>query len=58
MPELLPNLSDLLEALPDAALAADARELAEAADGAATLDDVDEALMGVVQRWLQGPGAA
>ena len=48
----LPNVNDLLSALPESAAAADARQLAAAAATAESLEDLDAALSGVVQGWL------
>lgn len=51
MTDLLPNLPDLLAALPASAAGRDAAELAEAAGEAITPDDVDVALDRVISRW-------
>lgn len=50
--ELLPNLPDLVAALPAGAGAADVRELADGSASATTLDQLDVALAATVQRWL------
>lgn len=47
----LPNLSELLAALPPSPAGRDAAELAEAASEAMTLVDVDAALDRVISRW-------
>lgn len=52
MSALLPNLEDLLEALPDSAANLEAREMAIAAAGAENLEELDAALSTVVQGWL------
>ncbi len=52
MSSFLPNVVDLLAALPDTAANADARQLAAAAAPAENLDELDEALTGVVQGWM------
>lgn len=49
--DLLPNLPDLLAALPSSAVGRDAAELAEAASEATTPDGVDDALDRVIERW-------
>ncbi len=52
MSDLVPNLDDLLVALPDGTKAGrDARELAQAVASADTWEDVDAALDRVVDRW-------
>lgn len=48
---LLPNLPDLLVALPSSPAGRDAAELAEAAGAAMTPDDVDDALDLVIAQW-------
>jgi hypothetical protein len=53
MDPLLPNLGDLIEALPDRRTSDEARELAEAAGAAATLDELDQRLRDVVSGWMQ-----
>ena len=52
MSSLLPNLDDLIEALPDSAANLEARELAVAAAGAESLEELDAVLSAVVQGWL------
>lgn len=52
MSALLPNLEDLLKALPDSAANLEAREMAIAAAGAENLEELDAALSTVVQGWL------
>ncbi|WP_181073345.1 hypothetical protein [Rathayibacter sp. AY1A3] len=52
MSSLLPNVEDLLAALPDNATASDARQLAEAALSADSQAELDAALSRVVQGWL------
>lgn len=52
MSALLPNLEDLLKALPDSAANLEARETAIAAAGAENLEELDAALSTVVQGWL------
>ncbi|WP_295851416.1 hypothetical protein [uncultured Microbacterium sp.] len=52
MSALLPNLEDLLKALPDCAANLEAREMAIAAAGAENLEELDAALSTVVQGWL------
>lgn len=49
---LLPNVLDLLAALPDNAANADARQLAAAAGSVESSEELDAALTGVVQSWL------
>lgn len=49
--DLLPNLPDLLAAVPSSPAGRDAAELAEAAGEAMTPDDVDAALDLVIARW-------
>jgi len=49
--DLIPNLPELLAALPPSAAGRDAAELAEAADKAITPADVDAALDRVIGRW-------
>jgi hypothetical protein len=52
--ELLPNVDALIAKLASETPAVqDARALAEAARGAATEDELDEALAAVVARWLR-----
>lgn len=51
MSELIPNLPDLLAALPLSAAGRDAAELAGAVGEATTPDDIDAALDGVISRW-------
>lgn len=53
MSGLLPNINDLLAALPANAQAADARELSIAATTAGTVDEIDQALLRVVDGWLR-----
>jgi hypothetical protein len=50
--DLIPNLADLLAALPDSTAGRDAAELATAAAEANTWAEVDAALDDVVNRWL------
>ncbi|WP_448388407.1 hypothetical protein [Microbacterium aurum] len=52
MSSLLPNLDDLLEALPDSVANVEARELAFAAAGAESLEELDAVLSAVVRGWL------
>ncbi|MFC5128322.1 hypothetical protein ACFPRL_36215 [Pseudoclavibacter helvolus] len=52
MSSLLPNLVDLLAALPDTAAHTDARQLATAAAPAENLDELDAALSEIVRSWL------
>lgn len=51
MADLIPNLADLLAALPTSTVGRDAAELATAAGAATTWDEVDAALDDVVNRW-------
>ncbi len=51
MTDLIPNLQDLLAALPASPAGRDAAELAKAAGAAITPDDVDAALDRVISRW-------
>ncbi|BDZ48260.1 hypothetical protein GCM10025867_05010 [Frondihabitans sucicola] len=53
MSHLLPNIQDLIAALPDSKAAAEARELADAAKTAETMQGLDAALAGVVDGWLK-----
>lgn len=52
MSSLLPNVEDLLAALPENATTSDARQLANAASGADSHAELDAALSRVVQGWL------
>lgn len=52
MSTLLPNVDDLVEALPETKQNADARELALAAAVAETPADLDRALATIVEGWL------
>lgn len=49
--ELIPNLDDLLAALPSTTAGRDAAELATAAGTASTTSEVDDALDQVINRW-------
>lgn len=52
MSNLLPNLDDLLAELPGSTPAdRDARALVEAANGASTVDELDQALNAVAMDW-------
>lgn len=53
MSSLLPNVDDLVTALPESVGNVDARQLATAAATAADLDELDAALTAVVQGWLK-----
>ena len=50
---LIPNVADLIAVLPTTKQAADARELATAAADAVTIDELDQALSGVIAGWLR-----
>ncbi|GAA1318068.1 hypothetical protein ACFSWE_07870 [Leucobacter albus] len=52
MTTFLPNIDDLLAALPDTKAAVDARELAIAGATAETSTELDQALSAIVQEWL------
>lgn len=51
MSDLIPNLPDLLSALPSSAAGRDAAELAQAVDEATTQGEVDAALDHVISQW-------
>ena len=51
MPDVIPNLLDLVAALPASPAGRDAAELAAAAGEAVTPSDVDAALDRVISRW-------
>lgn len=50
--DLIPNLNDLLAALPSTPAGRDAAELAAAAGGASTPAEVDDVLDQVISRWV------
>ncbi|MGI8537514.1 MAG: hypothetical protein ACR2K2_13745 [Mycobacteriales bacterium] len=52
MADLIPNLDDLLAALPSTPAGRDAAELATAAGTASTPAKVDDALDRVISRWV------
>lgn len=52
MSTLLPNIGDLVDALPDTKQTADARELALAGAVAETPAELDRALATIVEGWL------
>jgi hypothetical protein len=52
MSNLLPNVDDLIVALPDTTQAADTRELTLAAATAETPEELDRALATVIEGWL------
>lgn len=52
MSSLLPNVDDLIKALPDSKHADDARMLAAAAATAHSAEELDNALDAVIKGWL------